>query len=281
MWKRCAVLSELTKMEAGTGAELIGQTPGSLPVALKAGDRVRGPATITSAAEDLILIGKGSVLEVSPAREDVEYFTLVEGWAQGEASERTRIVLTVGQLIGPEAGKAEFYVESVDANRSLYRINKGQASALYSMFQVDIPEGNGIELIATPGKKDILGFKTLPENPGAAAILAKVSETLDIGLMVPRATEGRIEPWDGGKYTRISSDVGSWQGGKIGIETKPVGGGGQEGELGPGTFALINNITGEIEFGFIEVDFAIIERAISLTSEFALLAVSNFFGLED
>ena len=55
----------------------------------------------------------------------------------------------------------------------------------------------------------------------------------------------------------------------------------QTGTLGPGTFAVIDNSTGVIEFAFFEVDFQIIERATSLTSEFSTLAASNFFGFEE
>jgi hypothetical protein len=274
-----AQAAELSKL--GPGGELVGKPPSDLPAPLAPGDQVKGPATVTTAAGDVILLGKDAVLEVGAPDGGVETFSLLSGWAQGEIGAGTRIQTPAGTLEGPETGRTEFYMEKLTDDRSLFRVNKGTGKVVYENFSVEVPAGNAVELTRTPGKPGVLVFQTLPGNPGDVKLIAKVSPTLDIHLNAPRATKGRIEPWREGSHTKVSSDVGSWQGGKIGIETKPTTGGGKSGSLGAGTFAIINNVTGEIEFGFIEVDFAIIERAISLTSEFALLAVSNFFGLDD
>ena len=272
-----ASAAELTMV--GEGALLNGAAAGDVPVAVKEGDRVQGPATVTTAAGDSIKVAKDSVLEVKPLDGETELFFLLKGFARGEIGNKASIALPAGWLTGPAEGKARFYVETIDPNRGFYQINEGQGLVSYGIYHVVLGARQAVEL----GKRknsDVLEFHTHQSNPGTVKIIANTRGALELTLSVPKSTTGTLEQVEAGEWTRVSADASSWQGGKIGIATMVDGRPGQAGSLGPGTFARINNATGEIEFGFVEIDFAIVERAISLTTEFAQLAVSNFFGLK-
>jgi hypothetical protein len=272
-----ASAAELTLV--GEGALLNGAAVENVPVALVEGNRVEGPATVTTALGDTIKVARGSVLEVKPADGETELFFLLKGFARGEISSKTSIALPSGWMTGPSDERAQFYVETIDPNRAFFQINEGKGLVSYGIYHVFLSARQAVEL----GKKDdpdTLEYYTHQSNPGTVKIVADTRGKLELTLSVPKSTRGMLEQVDGDEWTKVSSDASSWQGGKIGISTMVDDEPGQTGSLGPGTFARINNGTGEIEFGFVEIDFAIVERAISLTSEFQLLAVSNFFGLE-
>jgi hypothetical protein len=57
-----AAAAELTSV--GEGGLLNGAATDQVPAALSAGDRVQGPATVTSAAGDTFKLAKNSVLEI-------------------------------------------------------------------------------------------------------------------------------------------------------------------------------------------------------------------------
>jgi hypothetical protein len=272
-----SLAAELTV--AGEGALLNGSVPENLPVVLVEGNRLQGPATVTTAAGDTIKLAKDSLLEVKAPDGETELFFLLRGFARGEISNKTSIALPAGWITGPVDDKAAYYIETIDPNRGFYQINEGKGLVSYGIYHVFLSARQAVEL----GKQedpDALEFYTHQSNPGTVQIVADTRGKLELTLSVPKSTRGLLEQVEADAWTKISSDASSWQGGKIALATVVDDAPGQSGSLGPGTFARINNGTGEIEFGFVEIDFAIIDRAISLTSEFGLLAVSNFFGLE-
>ncbi len=272
-----ASAAELTM--GGEGALLNGAAVETYPAALAEGDRVEGPATVTTTLGDTIKVAKGSVLEVKPVDGETELFFLLKGFARGEIGSKTSIALPAGWLTGPADDTAAFYVETIDPDRGFFQVNEGKGLVSYGIYHVFLGARQAVEL-GKKGDPDTLEFYTHQSNPGTVKIVAATRGKLELTLSVPKSTRGMLEQVEGDEWTKVSSDASSWQGGKIGIATMVDGAPGQAGSLGPGTFARINNGTGEIEFGFVEIDFAIVERAISLTSEFQLLAVSNFFGLE-
>lgn len=265
--------AELTK-----GGKVNGAAPKQVPMALSAGDKVDGPATITTATGETLLVSADGVLAVKAPEKGVELFFVIKGSVRGEIGPKVQVAVPVGWLQVPEGNKAEFYAETMGKARCFVKANKGDLVVGYDKYQILLREGQGIELWTLADKPGDLCFTTHANNPGDVALLAKITGSLDVELVVPKATTGCVRQIPGDK-TRIDSDAGSWKGGKIGLRTRLSGAEGQTGTLGPGTFAVINNATGEIEMGFEEVDFQIIERAISLTSEFTALATSNFFGL--
>jgi hypothetical protein len=272
-----AAAAELTSV--GEGGLLNGAATDQVPAALSAGDRVQGPATVTAAAGDTFKLAKNSVLEIKEPDGETELFFLLKGFARGEIGSKSSIALPAGWLTGPADGKAKFYVETIDPTRGFYKINEGKGLVSYGIYHVLLGERQAVELGKLPEGGSLL-FHTHQTNTGNVQIIADTAGKLELTLSVPKATMGRLEQVEAGAWTNVGSDASSWQGGKIGIATVVDDRPGQTGSLGPGTFARINNSTGEIEFGFVEIDFEIVDRAISLTSEFALLAVSNFFGLE-
>jgi len=108
----------------------------------------------------------------------------------------------------------------------------------------------------------------------------RVNDSLEIEVTVPKATSGMAKAEQNGQKTRLLSDPISYKGGTISLLTRLDGEKKHTGSLGPGTFAVIDNTTGVLELAFDEVDFQIVKRATSLTSELSSLAVSNFFGDE-
>jgi hypothetical protein len=278
-----ASAAELTM--SGEGALLNGAAVSETPVVLAPGDRVQGPATVTTAAGDSISPARNSVLEVKEPEGETELFFLIQGSARGELGNKASVALPAGWLTGPAEGKAKFYVETIDPSRGFYQINEGKGLVSYGIYHVFLGTRQAVEL-AKKERPTTLEYYTHQSNPGTVQIIANTRAmagkpgALELTLSVPKSTRGVLEQVDGGEWTRVASDASSLQGAKIKITTLVDGSLGQSGSLGPGTFAKINNATGEIEFGFVEIDFAILDRAISLTSEFTTLAVSNFFGLE-
>jgi len=75
--------------------------------------------------------------------------------------------------------------------------------------------------------------------------------------------------------TKICDDINSLKTAKIKLESK-FAKATNTASIGPGTCALVDNTTGAIQVLFTAVKFEILERAISLTTEFSTLAQSNF-----
>lgn len=288
-----SVATAATLEESGSGGLLNGAAPGAVPAQLQVGDRVTGPAVVRSAAGDTLTVPSGTVIELVvpgnlPELEEgappMEHFLLVRGALLGEISYATTVILPNGcYFTGPKDEKASVYVETIDATHGFFRVNEGRALVSYrDVFTAILMERQGIELFQVEKGPMDLGFRTHQSNSGSVQLFIRPGR-VEIETSLPKATSGLVTQEQGGTFTRVESDASSWQGGKIGITTRASGemdSALQTGQLGPSTYALINNETGEIQFGFIEVDFEIVERAISLTSEFSVLAVSNFFGLK-
>ena len=121
--------------------------------------------------------------------------------------------------------------------------------------------------------------ETFVNNASMVKVRTNITEDLHVDLIVPKATSGAIEK--GPEKTKLSSAAGSWKSGQVSLITVLEGSQKDSGSLGPGTFAVIDNVTGALVPQFEAVDFQIIKRATSLTSELSSLAVSNFFGYEE
>jgi hypothetical protein len=161
------------------------------------------------------------------------------------------------------------------ASEALYRSNKGVAWVSNFKFQVGLPEQHAITLNVTGKDSDLVCYRTHQQNRGDVTVRKGVQGGQIISS-VPRATSGCSEPQEGGRKTRISNDITSFKTGKIKVETDFGEGSGHPAELGPGTYAVIDNATGAITVIFTAVEFDILDRAISLTTEFATLTQSNF-----
>lgn len=277
--------AELTEAPGGM---LNGAEPGSLPTTLDAGDVVTGPATIRTAAGETLLLGEGGVLEVQESMEEGrELFFVKSGSLRGEIGSSTSVAIPTGWLDAPSGQTVEFYVRTLDAARGYVEVRRGtgvvhfEASGEadgFPKYTFLLTDGQGIE-IWSPSRGDV-GFMTAQDNEGDVAISAQVTSATEIQLRVPKATAGELVQEEEGRKTVVRSEAGSWKGGEIRGEIFLNGEKTDVAVLGPGTFVRIDNITGKV-LSFAEVGFEIIERAISLTSEFTAVAASNFYGIDD
>ena len=224
---------------------------GGPKVATQVGQRIEGPATVTTASGDQLIVAEGGAIQVLKPEGDVELFLVKRGVVRG----------TIG-------GKGKGFV----------KVDEGQALFVVDNIFMHLVQGNGVGIERTPNGS--VRFATHQTNAAPLRMINRVTDELEIDLLVPKATSGAWTLVQNGRKTRISSSATSWKSGLITLETRMDGEAMHKGSLGPGTFAVIDNSTGILELAFDEVEFQIIERAASLTSELSSLAVSNFFGDE-
>jgi hypothetical protein len=291
MFKRVAVILAIRSISAqvstaadlteAPGGKLNEKDPGSLPVTLQIGDLISGPATVKTAAGDTLVLSADGVLEVQEPEDDVEFFFLKQGGLRGEIGDKTRIAIPTG-WIGVGTGKtAEIYARTTDAVRGYVQVRRGIALLQYRPIPGGFPEyaflltdGQGVEVWSpSPGNA---AFMTDQDNPSAVQLSAQVTRGTDVTLWIPKASAGGMIQEDGGARTLVYSEGGSWKGEDIRGEIRVSGALTDNAVLGPGVLVRINNSTGRVEGK--GVDFDIIPRDISLTSEFTSVATSNFFG---
>lgn len=288
-----AVVAILGLSASSASAAVIASASGPIrvndkPVTVRAGDSLAlntGDVVETLGATVAVETADGNRVTLEPGttarsdgiEDDIEYLFVESGAAYGSVSARTYVGGTAGWASAREGTTGRFFLE-VPANRpgseTSFRSVEGEVGVRYHSFTVWIPQQNTVTLAVDTAEPDVLAFRTSQQNPGDVRI-EKATGTGTILVIVPKATVGRMRPEDA-KRTRIENDITSLKTGKIGLETHFQGKAPQEAALGPGTYALINNETGTIELSFTAVEFVILERAVSLTREFATLSQSNF-----
>jgi len=280
MLKRFVFVLTTFALLAGTafGAELL-STPDGTPKALAAGDRVKGPAEVKTNGGRVLKVSPGSELEVQAPEGDVELFLVTKGSVRGTIDQKTQVAIPTGWLMVKEGESADFYVETLSAKRGFVKVDGGQGLLVYKTLHVYLSEGNGTEIEEKPS--GAIQFRTHQTNTSKVHMIARITDDLEIELEVPKATTGSLSQEQKGKKTRLISDPISWKSGQVTLQTRFEGEKTHSGSLGPGTYAVIDNATGVLELAFDAVDFQIIKRATSLTSELTSLAVSNFFGYEE
>ena len=179
--------------------------------------------------------------------------------------------------------RSAFYAEAFPGGTGYARSAKGSGMARLvlnhgsqGLLEVLLTENQGLTLQRT-GERDIR-FSTDPHNEwrnGAVRMIYPLATGLTIDLYIPKATSGAIAPASGvaGK-TEVKNNVTSWKSGRIWIATSKGGSQINADGIGPGVTATIDEASGSIETGFVKVEFASLKSAISLTSEFASLAMS-------
>jgi len=284
-----ALAAAATLSEVGDGALLNDKPAGEVPIDLNAGDRITGPATITPASGGSIILAPGAILRVEAIPEDgSEPFSLLAGAARGVLVGDAELGASTGWLGAVGESECQFFVERVSNERAFFQAYKGEAVLSYQLsasrhYTVDLRDGNGIEFsIPIVDGKPVMGdlcFATNQDNPTPVVLNAQITSELLVTMTIPQATSGCLVQEDGGTVTRINNDLESLKTGVIQIQTELTGEVAKKGSITAGAYVLVINATGDIEPGLVEIDFEIIERAISLTSEFSTLAVSNFFAL--
>ena len=277
MLKRFVVVLSVFALFASLtfAAEVI--TPDGAKAPAAPGQRVEGPATVKTAAGDQIKLDEGAAVQIQPPDGEIELILVTRGSVRGVIGPKTQVAVPTGWLMSPK-GYTRFYAETMGPKRAFIKVDEGQGFLVFGKFTFQLMAGNGIEIEQT--RSGALRFTTHQTNASEIRVIYAVNDELEIDLTVPKATTGMFKSEKNGQKTRIVSDAISWKSGTIDLETRlnkePM----HKGSLGPGTFAVIDNSTGVLELAFDEVDFQIIQRATSLTSELSSLAVSNFFGYE-
>lgn len=250
------------------------------PLKLGPGDVIEtlgANAVFQSENGDRITIEDGTTARADGVEDGIDYLFIEFGTAYGTVSDKTSLGGTAGWAAAPEARTSKIYIE-VPANRpgeeATYRSIEGGAWVRYHSYRVWLPEQHSATLAVDPETPDLLAFRTSQQNSGDVRVIKSTGDG-DIIAEVPKATLGRILP-EGTGRTRIENHIKSLKTGKIRLETQYPGKPVQNAALGPGTYAVINNDTGDIQVSFTAVEFVILDRAISLTQEFSTLSQSNF-----
>ena len=253
--------------------------PGS-PLRLAEGDVLETAGSrvvFESESGDRITIEEGSRVRADGVSDGIDHLFVESGAAYGTVSDRTSLGATAGWASAPEGSTGRIFLE-VPADRpgaeASFRAVDGGAWVRYHGYRAWLPEQHSLTLAVDPARPDLLAYRTSQQNAGDVQIIKTIGGGEMIAF-VPKATVGRIRP-EAGNKTRIENDITSLKTGKIRLETRFPGKPPQRAALGPGTYALIDNSTGTIEVSFTAVEFVILERAFSLTNEFATLSQSNF-----
>ncbi len=275
------VISSATGPIRVNGQEVVLQ-PGQT-LELKAGDRVDTGASVAvfqSASGDRVTLEKGTKARADGLTDGVDYLFVESGSAYGTIGDKTSFGGTAGWATAPEGQTAKAFLDvprDRPGSEGSFRAVEGGVWVRYNSYRVWLPQRNSITLAVDPARPDVFAFRTSQQNDADVDVVRTVAGG-DIFAHVPKATVGRMMSAEPNK-TRIENDITSLKTGKIRLETRYPGRPEQNAALGPGTYALIDNATGAIEVSFTPVEFVILERAISLTNEFATLSQSNFSDL--
>jgi hypothetical protein len=249
----------------------------------KAGDEIStGKSSVVWRSDngDNVTLDIGTVAREEPTNQMSAAVFLLRGSATGMVGPKTLIGVAAGWAGAPEGKKSKVLAEAVPGHEvvsGLFRAVEGSAYVSYRQYRVTLPPAHSVTLdisLSAPGN---LQFRTGQQNAGEVRISKAVREGQpdEIVLMVPKATAGFFQDEPQNK-TRICDDINSLKTAKIGITTRFQARGENNAAIGPGTCAIVDNATGAIQLLFTAVSFEILERAISLTTEFSTLAQSNF-----
>jgi len=262
---------------------------------LTVGQEVQGPATITGEnPKDTIELRKGGVLRFLGTDTDAkgnkaESFFLKSGACDANLGFFTRLATPSFWAFPEKANvRAVFYAETFSpasggSPAGYARAAKGSGLVRLLLnpstsgnLEVHLQENQGATLQRS-GDRDVR-FSTDPHNEwrnGVVRMVYPLPTGLAIDLYIPKATSGSIAPKAGmaGK-TDVANAVTSWKSGKVWIATSKGSATLQQDGIGPGVTATIDEASGTIETGFVKVEFATLKAAVSLTSEFASLAMS-------
>jgi hypothetical protein len=263
---------------------------------LTVNQEVKGPARITSeGGKDTIDLRKDAVVRFLGTDTDekgnkAESFFLKSGACDANLGFFARLATPSFWAFPEKSGtRANFYAETFPGGMGYARAAKGSGLVRLLVnpsssgnLEIHLTENQGLTLQRV-GERDIR-FSTDPHNEwrndgeqrrGAVRMIYPLPTGLTIDLYIPKATTGFISPNPEvpGKSS-VKNEVTSWKSGRIWIATSKGGQQINADGIGPGVNATIDEASGSIETGFVKVEFSSLKSAISLTSEFASLAMS-------
>ena len=268
---------------------------------LTAGQEVKGPAVITTEnGKDTVTLRKDAVVRFLGTDTDekgnkAESFFLKAGACDANLGFYARLATPSFWAFPEKAGtRANFYAETFAGSTGTQGTGYARAAkgsglvrllvnpAAHGNLEVHLLENQGLT-IQKSGERDIR-FATDPHNDwknGAVRMVYPLTTGLTVDLYIPKATSGAVGPKQGaaGK-TDVENKVTSWKSGRIWIATSKGGAPINADGIGPGVTATVDEASGTIETGAVKVEFASLKAAISLTSEFASLAMSPLSKVE-
>lgn len=250
-------------LTASTGPVKVNGKAATLPVELKKGDTVEtgaASATFKSDSGDIVTLDRDTTAKSEGVEDGVEYLFVVSGVATGDISEKTTIGVSVGWATAAKGTRTEVRAEA-PADRpgveGRFRSIKGAGTWIRNgEISTWLPEANSVTLWRDRSKRGGMCFRTSQQNTARVDVTKMVAGGA-IKVSVPRATSGCVEDVANNK-TKISNEITSNKQDKIKIETEF--GSKSAAEVGPGTYALIDNQTGGIELIDESVDDSIGEE---------------------
>ncbi len=277
-------------LAAGTSFAATATYPDGRTERLTVNQEVKGPARITGeGGKDTIDLRKDAVVRFLGTDTDqkgnkAESFFLKSGACDADLGFFARLATPSFWAFPEKSGaRASFYAETFPGGTGYARAAKGSGllrlvvnPSTQGFLEMHLTQNQGMTLQRS-GERDIR-FSTDPHNEwrnGAVRMVYPLATGLVIDLFIPKATSGSIAPKVGvaGK-TDVTNNVTSWKSGRIWIATSRGGNPINADGIGPGVTATIDEASGTIETGYVKVEFASLKSAISLTSEFASLAMS-------
>lgn len=236
-------------VEAAGGQVKVNGKAVAVPVALKKGDVVEtggGAVKIKSDAGDMITL-EAETKAVSEGSEDgVEYLFVRSGAAVADLSDKTSVGVAVSWATAPKGQRTQVRAEAPAdraATEGRFRTISGGTWLRNDSYSTWLPEQHSVTLWSDATKKGAMCFRTSQQNAGTVDVNKLVAGG-NIRISVPRAASGCVEDFQGNK-TKISNEITSNKQEKIRVETEF--GAKASAEVGPGTYAVIDNTTGGIE----------------------------------
>jgi hypothetical protein len=240
-------------------------------------DTMGSSVSYRSDTGDALTLERGSLVREEETTATAAGLFVLKGAVTGIISDKTQVGVAAGWASAPAGQKCKVLVECTpgrEAREALFRAVEGSAYISYRSFNALLLPQHSVTLDIDPNLPGTLRFRTGQQNAGEVKVARTVAAG-EIIAWVPKASLGSIEDQPENK-TKVCNDINSLKSAKIRLQTRFAGKGENTAAIGPGTCALIDNATGAIQVLFAAVQFEILDRAISLTSEFSTLAQSNF-----
>ena len=246
-------------LTSATGPIKVNGKEAKLPVEIKKGDVIEtgsSAATFKSDAGDLITLDRATKAKSEGSVEGVEYLFIASGSAQADLSNKTSLGVATSWATAAKDMRTEVRVEAPADRASTegrFRTIKGGTWLRNEPYAVWLPEAQSVTLWSDAKKPGGMCFRTSQQNTGRVEVTKQVGAGA-IHASVPRATNGCVESLANNK-TKVSNEITSNKQEKIQVWTEF--GSKAKADVGPGTYAVIDNQTGGIEVieEFIDDDF--------------------------
>lgn len=221
----------------------------TLPCTIQKGDTINtggATATFVSDAGDKVTLDPETTARSEGTDGGIEYLFLVSGTGTGDLSEKTSVGVAVAWASAPKGRRTNIRVEAPAERPGIegrFRTGSGGTWLRNAGHTVWLPELQAVTLWTDRKKPGSMCYRTSQQNTTRIEI-SRFVPTGTIKVRVPKAASGCIENYQTSK-TRISNDITSNKQEKVEIQCDF--GAASSAQIGPGTYAIIDNTTGGIE----------------------------------